>query len=943
MQAESDVYQFIVDNVSSMVSRHTLEGVYTYVSPGCQTLLGYEPDELVGHLAYDFFHPEDLAEIAQSHRQTINNHVMRVMYRIRHKLGHYIWFETISRTVVDPETDEPVEIVATSNDITLFKQTEEVLARTASLHQATLESTADGILVVDVNGRIVNSNRKFQEMWRIPPELTKTQDDDKLIAYVLNQLSDPDIFLQKVQHLYSHPAEESLDQLHFKDGRLFERYSQPQYIEQLVVGRVWSFRDITEQYRAQEEARKNAARFQRLINQAKDGIFLVDTQANVLDANEQACRNLGYTHDELTKLSVYDFNVGLDLETYGQMLLALSEGGSIMIERVHKRKDGTTFPVEISVGLLDTGEVLAVARDISARAEAERLLERRLRFERGVAAVSQLLLTGESNALSVAVRQLQQTSRANRVVIYENLMTSEGLLSTQPIKVVSTDGWQPYQMELNFADGLLRWQKLLSKGQPIHGSIDTLLESEQEVLQEMGVLSMLALPIHISDQWYGYICFDDTERKRIWGEMDIDLLQTAANMIGSYLEQQQSAIALRESEVRFRSLANASSEGIVIHDQGHIVEVNNTIAAMLGFEVHELVGHEIVDLVPVEARESAAQNVARESEQPYETLFWHKDGSSLDVEVSGKAIPYKGRMMRVVTARDVTEQKRLEEEARLSLWRRTREVRLTTEITQEIAGVTDLRELYELVVKRVKEQFEYYHVQLLRYDPRQEVVKLVVGFGDVGQQMLAQQHVVPVGVGLIGTAVSTGKSVLEVDVSQSPDWQYNPLLPDTKGELAVLIKLRDEVLGVLDIQTDKENVLDENDRILLEGLCGQVAIAIESTRLRQEMEARLRESIALQRHMVHEGWDVWHADKQNSMAYTYDALEGQIVPLEQQNGQAQHDNAQGTIVKPLSVRGTSIGLLAVEDDPDKPLTPEEELLLESLSEQIAEALDAARL
>ena len=119
-----------------------------------------------------------------------------------------------------------------------------------SLSQATLESTADGLLVVDTDGRWRGFNRNFMEMWRIPDEFGKRGADAAALEYVLDQLTDPAAFIAKVRELYDHPEEESFDEVSFKDGRVFERYSKPQRVEGRVVGRVWSFRDVTDRRRA---------------------------------------------------------------------------------------------------------------------------------------------------------------------------------------------------------------------------------------------------------------------------------------------------------------------------------------------------------------------------------------------------------------------------------------------------------------------------------------------------------------------------------------------------------------------------------------------------------------------------------------------------------------------------------------------------------------------
>jgi PAS domain S-box-containing protein len=134
-----------------------------------------------------------------------------------------------------------------------LKQSEAKLADSLSILNATLDSTADGLLVVDVNDRVTAVNRKFAEMWRIPAELLAGRDDRKILAFGTAQLKDPAEFLSKVQHLYADREAESFDVLVFADGRIFERYSQPQRIKGITVGRVWSFRDITARKQAEDE------------------------------------------------------------------------------------------------------------------------------------------------------------------------------------------------------------------------------------------------------------------------------------------------------------------------------------------------------------------------------------------------------------------------------------------------------------------------------------------------------------------------------------------------------------------------------------------------------------------------------------------------------------------------------------------------------------------
>ena len=129
------------------------------------------------------------------------------------------------------------------------------------LFRAVMESTADGILVVDSEGRVVCSNQRFAELWKIPEALVQRGDDDELLQYVCDQLEDPESFLRKTELLYRSSAESDLDLIRFVDGRIFERYSAPLIRGGEPGGRVWSFRDITDKARS-ETALRHAQKMQ---------------------------------------------------------------------------------------------------------------------------------------------------------------------------------------------------------------------------------------------------------------------------------------------------------------------------------------------------------------------------------------------------------------------------------------------------------------------------------------------------------------------------------------------------------------------------------------------------------------------------------------------------------------------------------------------------------
>ena len=137
----------------------------------------------------------------------------------------------------------------------LRKDAASEMARSVSLLHATIESTTDGILVVDASGQLTTFNQRFVDLWRIPAELRDVRDDKCLLDFVSGQLTDPQQFVQKVIELYGQPEQVSHDTLQFRDGRVFERDSYPQRLGDEVVGRVWNFRDITLREEAQRQIR----------------------------------------------------------------------------------------------------------------------------------------------------------------------------------------------------------------------------------------------------------------------------------------------------------------------------------------------------------------------------------------------------------------------------------------------------------------------------------------------------------------------------------------------------------------------------------------------------------------------------------------------------------------------------------------------------------------
>jgi len=171
-----------------------------------------------------------------------------------------------------------------------FRDREELLT-------ATLEATADGILVVNGKGQVLRTNERFIQLWRIPEELIKTREDKKLLDFVLGQLKEPEASLSKVRALYKTSAED-LDVLNFKDGRVFERFSSPLVREGKIAGRVWSFRDITNRKKIEEVLRESEEKYRTVLEAIPDPVVVYDIEGKVLYFNPAFTRVFGWSLEE---------------------------------------------------------------------------------------------------------------------------------------------------------------------------------------------------------------------------------------------------------------------------------------------------------------------------------------------------------------------------------------------------------------------------------------------------------------------------------------------------------------------------------------------------------------------------------------------------------------------------------------------------------------------
>ncbi len=285
-------------------------------------------------------------------------------------------------------------------------------ADTLSILLAVFESTGDGILIVDNEGKVLQSNRRFQEMWLIPDSLMETRDDEKLLKFILDQLISPELFIAKVKELYQKDHAVSEDSISFKDGRIFSRYSRPLVSGNSTLGRVWNFRDITMQKKSEEV-------FTAITNLSPDIITIMGENGNILFNSPAAEKIHGYSNEELLGKNTFEYIHPDDQPACSSSLAELLENPerTLSIQYRYRNKDGSYIWMEATASNQIANPLIqglvVISRDIGKRKLLEQELSDALRVREEFISI----ITHELKTPVTSIKlQLQMLQRSGRII-----------------------------------------------------------------------------------------------------------------------------------------------------------------------------------------------------------------------------------------------------------------------------------------------------------------------------------------------------------------------------------------------------------------------------------------------------------------------------------------------------------------------------------------------
>jgi PAS domain S-box-containing protein len=290
--------------------------------------------------------------------------------------------------VLEPDSEQ-VKVVGVIQDITDYKFAEEALAFKNLLLRTQQESSIDGILVVDEKDNILDFNKRFIEIWDIPDNLIESRLDEPVLKFVTEKASKPEEFMSKVIHLYHFRDEISRDEVDLKDGRTIDRYSSPMLgTDGKYYGRVWYFRDITEQKRTEEAINLERRMLRAIVDHIPDTIYVKDSECRKVMANIADVNYIGFKKEDevLGKTDIELFPGQIGLRGYNDDKEVISSGKTIFErEEGFVDRNGEKFWLITSkIPLFDkdgkiTG-LVGVGHDITARKKVEEALKYSLDF-----------------------------------------------------------------------------------------------------------------------------------------------------------------------------------------------------------------------------------------------------------------------------------------------------------------------------------------------------------------------------------------------------------------------------------------------------------------------------------------------------------------------------------------------------------------------------------
>lgn len=539
--AAAHVGRGLVDTGLGLVTLYGADHTLRYLSPSVGQILGYDPEELLGISAFDLVHPEDLATAAHEAQAAASGRRSPPL-RYRHKDGSWVYLEEVTSNLLPhvPSVEGPV---VDSRDFAERERAEDALRQTRDRYRVLVGGSLGVMEIAEPDGTVVYASPAVEGVLGYAP---KELIEKNALDYVHpeDEQRAREAFVKATRS--GGPAASSEFRMRHADGSWRHlRVRVSNYLDDPSVGALMvDLNDVTKQKEAEEALRQSEGRYRAVVEQASEGIYLVDVQTmSILEANAALCDTLGYTANELRRLKPYDIVAHEPESVDRNVRRTLEEKRSHIGEQKYRRKDGSLADVDVYAGVVshaDRDVLSVVAQDVSGRKRTEENLRRSL---------------GVLLALREAGQILGSTLETEEIVTrLLTIMRGVSGLTAAVISVEDEFGQPKIWREVGL-EGLWRKARYASHAEEARRAVLDAGEHQLFRLQSpegSGQLVGLCLPLRMKDRIAGVL--EAYGPESLAGDDAVDILRSLAAQAASALENARLYGELAERERRLADL-----------------------------------------------------------------------------------------------------------------------------------------------------------------------------------------------------------------------------------------------------------------------------------------------------------------------------------------------------------------------------------------------------
>ncbi|MBN2284552.1 MAG: PAS domain S-box protein [Deltaproteobacteria bacterium] len=614
------------------------DGKYVYANRRAAEILGFTVPEILQKNFREIVHPDDLDRANDIFTKRIAGKETPRFYEVRViKKDGKIVFVHISGTVIQWNGNNAALVIA--RDITDIKESEHEVQEKRELLRATLESTTDGIIVISENQKVMTYNKRFLDMWKLPAVFMNEGDANTHLEFVKDRVIDPDGFLTGTRTVRG--TKDTLrDQVAFKNGDVFERTSYPLVMNGELKGRVWTFRDVTELLKKEEELKRTETRCREIIENSQVGVFQTTPAGKVIMLNRALANMYGYETPEEAMNAIKDIGtqVYVDPEERKTLIGAIGREGFVKgYETRQRKKNGEIIWVAMDfravydqngIHVLNEG----IGRDVTKRKVAELYLQEsedkyRSHFENVIDVIYTVDTGFTITSISPSV---------------------ESMFGYLPAEVVGKDFRQlRHIIPSRHLEKALSNMKRIFKGERV-------IDSEYEIIAKDGRI----VPVEV--------CGAPIIREGV--------LVGSASVVRDITRRERIQKELRESEQRYRQLVEFAPAAIyeINYETRKFISVNDIICQYLGYTRDELLKMDFVNIMEDESKALLFERIkdiekGGNTSITAEYKFIRKDGTIIWGLVNSRYTVENGKITHAFgVAYDITERKLIEEKIRQS-------------------------------------------------------------------------------------------------------------------------------------------------------------------------------------------------------------------------------------------------------------------------------------